>query len=68
MIEEAFMWLGFWLLIANIFALPVFFYLRRIPRKKFVYIMFVLHHWLQNCEKGYGYEEVVRDLAKVDNI
>lgn len=67
-LEEALMWLGVWLFVANILLFPLLLYLRWMPKKKFVYIMFVLHHWLQNFDKGYGHEEVVRDLAKMGDL
>lgn len=67
-LEEVFMWLGVWLLVANLLVLLLFLYLRRMSKKRFLYIMFVLHHWLQNFDKGYDYEEVKRDLAKVDEV
>jgi hypothetical protein len=66
-LEEALMWLGIWAIIFNIFfAVPLFFYLRSISREKFICIMYILHHWLQNFDCGYGQDEVLRDLAKVE--
>lgn len=65
-LKEGLMWLGVWVLVFDlIIALPLFFYLRRMSRKKFIYIMYVLHHWLQNFDKGYGHQEAERDLLKV---
>lgn len=67
MFNDALVWLGIWALVFDIFfVLPLFFYLRRMSRKKFIYIMYVFHHWLQNFDRGYDYDAVVKDLEKVE--
>lgn len=60
------MWLGIWAIILDLFILlPILYRLRGMSRKEVICIVYILHHCLQNFDKGYGWPEATRDIAKV---